>query len=119
MSSWSVEIPGSPPSVNHSYGQVAGRRFKNPGVEAYQTSAALIVRTARPKGWEPARRVRITYRMWFDRRGRDASNAIKALEDAIAHALGCNDSSFLPCVELNEKDAARPRIELTIENIDE
>lgn len=120
MTSWTVEIPGNAPTVNKSYGRRAdGRVYKTAGVEPYQVGAALIVRLARPKGWMPARRVRMTYRMWFPTVRRDASNAIKALEDAIASALGCDDSLFLPCVESKEVDKVNPRIEVTIENLDD
>ena len=89
---------------------------KSSDAYAYQEGAAYIVRTARPSGWVAARRVRITYRMWFNREGRDASNAIKLLEDAIAGALGVNDKTFLPCVELLEVDKTNPRVEVTVEN---
>ena len=85
----------------------------------YQVGAALITKTSRPSGWTPSRRVRMTYRMWFNREGRDASNAIKLLEDAIAEALGVNDKTFLPCVALKEVDKINPRVEIDIENVDE
>src|SRR5258708_11061790 len=35
-----------------------------------------------------------SYRMWFDTNRRDASNAIKLLEDGIAAGLGVNDNTF-------------------------
>lgn len=120
MSEWSFTVPGIPPSVNHQYGRsTSGKVYKVAGVEAYQVTAALIVRLAKPKDWEPTRRIIVTYRMWLDSPRRDASNALKALEDAIAQALGVNDSSFLPCVALKEWDKVNPRVEVTVRTVDE
>lgn len=121
MSGWSFTVPGLPPSVNHAYRPIRTKNgtmslAKSSEALAYQVGAAYIVKVARPSGWVAARRVRITYRMWFNREGRDASNAIKLLEDAIAEALGVNDKTFIPCVELVEVDKFNPRVELTIEN---
>jgi Holliday junction resolvase RusA-like endonuclease len=83
---------------------------------AYQVGVTQIVKTARPTGWVPARRIYIVYRMWFDTDRRDASNAIKLLEDGIAVALGVNDNTFLPCVASKETDRANPRVEVTVRN---
>lgn len=118
MTEWGFTVPGQPPSVNHSYAPRGGRIYKVSGVEEYQVGAATITRNARPKGWLPGRRVRVAYRMWLDSPRRDASNCIKALEDAIAAALGVNDAIFIPCVELRETDKANPRVEVTIGNVD-
>lgn len=82
----------------------------------YQTDVALIVKSARPSGWTPGRRVRMRYSFWFETANRDASNAIKILEDAVAMAIGANDKTFLPCVVLKEVDRANPRVVLEIEN---
>lgn len=120
MTSFSVTIPGQPPSVNHAYATSrAGRVYKVAGVEAYQATAAMLVRLACPSGWMATRRIHVIYRMWLDSSRCDASNALKSLEDAIAHALGVNDSTFLPCVVLKETDKADPRVEVTIRTIDE
>lgn len=115
MSEFTVLIPGQAPSTNHLYARSrAGRTYKQAGVESYQVTAAMLVRLAKPRDWAPTRRVHVAYRMWMDGPRRDASNCIKALEDAIAAALGVNDLIFLPCVELKEVDKADPRVEITI-----
>lgn len=123
MSAWTISVPGDPPSVNHSYRIVRTRTgamtlAKTSEAATYQVGAAMIARAGRPPGWVGGRRVRMTYRMWFSREGRDASNAIKLLEDGIAEALGLNDKTFIPCVELKEVDRANPRVEITIENVE-
>src|SRR5438552_3390690 len=96
---WSFTIPGQPPSVNHSYrpvrmyradGSVRMGIAKVPGLEAWQTSVALIVRSARPSGWQPQPLIKLSYEFFYRRRF-DADNALKALNDAIAHALDVND----------------------------
>lgn len=105
LSSWEVTIPGAPPSVNHMYAIGRGRRpvRKAEGVESYQLVASHMVRLATPGSWKRAlssKRVGyIRIRYWFYlRRDIDCDNALKALNDAVAVALGVNDRSFLPCV---------------------
>ena len=121
MTDWTFTVPGLPPSVNHAYKVFTtrdgpARMAKTSEALTYQVGAAQIVRAAKPSGWEAARRIYVVYRFWFDTNRRDASNAIKLLEDAIAIALGVNDNTFLPCVAIKEVDKTRPRVEVTIRN---
>jgi Holliday junction resolvase RusA-like endonuclease len=123
MTDWSFTVPGLPPTVNHAYriwsAPTGGARMtKTSEAAAYQVGVAVVVRTARPKDWVPARRIYIVYRMWFDTDRRDASNAIKLLEDGIAVALGVNDNTFLPIVASKEVDKANPRVEVTVRNVE-
>jgi Holliday junction resolvase RusA-like endonuclease len=70
---------------------------KDANVAAYQRGVALIVQNARPRDWKPPEQIRLRY--WMRLHGRiDADNALKALNDAIAHGLGVNDACFLPCI---------------------
>lgn len=78
------------------YGYREGRVYKKPGVEAFQTVVAHLVRLAKPKGWLPASQIRLTYDYRLHRRA-DCDNLQKALNDAIAFALGVDDDRFLPC----------------------
>lgn len=119
MSEFTVVIFGQPPSVNHSYARSKfGKVYKVAGVESYQVAAAALVRLAKPTGWTATRRIEVEYQMWLDSPRRDASNALKALEDAIAAALGVNDSTFLPCVTLKEWDKLNPRVVVTIRTLE-
>ncbi len=121
MTDWSFTVPGLPPSVNHAYRLFSlksgpARMAKTTEALTYQVGVGYIVRAAKPKNWVPSRRIYVIYRMWFDTNRRDASNAIKLLEDGIAVALGVNDNTFLPCVASKEVDKANPRVEVTIRN---
>lgn len=119
--SWTIRVPGQPPSVNHLYRitalakpsiSVDGSKkiyrtlVKNTNVQTYQDSVTWYTKAARPPQWRADERVRLRY--WFHlKRDIDCDNALKALNDAIAHALGIDDKAFLPAVEAKwtgEKD---------------
>lgn len=116
--SWSVTIPGPIPSTNHIYAYANGHVYKKAGVEAFQTIAAHLTRLARPKGWEPARQIRLTYAFNLTRKA-DCDNLLKMLNDAIAQALGIDDDRFLPCVASKTLGAKFPFVDIAIENLDE
>ena len=123
--SWTVSIPGQPPSTNHMYTIGKGYRrggiaypklVKADGVESYQTMAAMLVRLARPSGWTwDGGLLRITYRFHLIDNV-DCDNLLKALNDAIAGALDINDKWFLPNVESKTwgNKGAQARVEVTI-----
>jgi len=93
-----VEIPGQPPSWNHMYtiGRVRSI-VKVASAEGYQTGVAYLTKLARPPGWDPKGMIRVCY--WFDvHRDIDCDNMMKAINDAVAKALGVDDKRFLPCV---------------------
>lgn len=121
--SFTFRIDGEPPSWNHSYRDVviktkAGRsyrtRAKTPAATAYQVLTTLMAREAVPPGWEPADQLRISYAFYFSR-ARDADNALKMLNDAIAKGIGVNDSRFLPCVRSKSSGHKAPWVEVTVE----
>jgi Holliday junction resolvase RusA-like endonuclease len=122
---WVIVVPGAPPSVNHSYkpvrirkddGRTVMRMAKHSSVLEYQVLVAHLTKLAKPRGWEPTEEyIRLTYR-FFLQRSIDSDNAMKALNDGIAGALGVNDKRFLPCVISMEVSAkqANPRVEVEI-----
>jgi len=120
MTDFTFTVPGVVVGSNHGYHivHVAGhcRIAKQPDVETWQIGVAYITRLARPSGWVAGRRVRIEYRVWFARAGRDADGILKFLLDAIAKGLGVNDSTFLFTCLSNEVDKTNPRVEVTIRN---
>ena len=128
--SWSVTISGSPAAINRAYKVVQfGARCpacgrgkpglaKNEGVESWQTEVAWRVKTARPKGWEPARRVVVEMDFYMGREGRDGDGPTKPLLDGIAQGLGVDDRIFLGRVMLNEVDRTNPRTIVRIENVE-
>ncbi len=134
---WRFTVQGQPPSVNHLYkvgvGEVKDRfgqtvygadgnpkkfrrMVKTEGVEIYQEGVGWVVKAARPSDWVPGPRIRIRY--WFHlKRDIDCDNALKALNDAIARALGVNDRAFLPCVVDKTTGNAKPFVEVEIETL--
>ena len=129
MPDFTVVVPGSPGAINRAYKPiVVGRRCptcgygkpglaKNEGVEAWQTEVAWRVKSARPSGWMPARRVIIEMEFWMGREGRDGDGPTKPLLDGIAVGLGCDDRIFLGRVMSNEVDRANPRTVIHVENV--
>lgn len=117
--SWTVIVEGDPPAWNHSYkiGWVRGRPslIKERSVEHWQAAVAYSVRAARPPAWKPGRRVRITVD-WRTSRARDCDAGLKALLDAVAVGLGCDDRLFLATIRTNEVDRAHPRTIIGIAN---
>lgn len=133
---WLIRIPGQPPSVNHLY-KVATKTakdkygntvtwndgkpktyrsmVKNDGVQTYQDAVTWYTKAARPDKWEPSERIRLRY--WFHlKRDIDCDNALKAMNDAIAHALGINDKAFLPAVEAKWTGEKEPFVIVEITN---
>lgn len=122
--SWSVTIPGQPPSANHAY--TIGKGYRKGGISypkiikteearAYQLGVAMLVRTARPSGWAPQGQVVCEYRfyLWDEA---DCTNLIKVIEDGIFPALDINDSRALPRAiskEIVPKSEARVEVTIT------
>lgn len=122
---FTVDLPGAPPSVNHLYllsvhpGRSGRHIRKADGVEEYQNAVTLLVRTCLPRSFKEAlasdqhRPIRLKY--WLHlKTAMDADNALKALNDAIAKALGVNDSRFLPCVQHKSTKHAQPHVVVEI-----
>lgn len=104
--SWTVTLPGQPPSGNHANKIGRGYRrggiaypklVKTPEAEAYQQGAAMLVRAARPSSWKPdgKSQIIVEYRFYLARDA-DCTNLIKVVEDAVFPALGLDDRIALP-----------------------
>jgi hypothetical protein len=127
MTEWTFTVSGNPPSLNATYRIVdIGKRCpccgrgkstlaKGDDVETWQTAVAWTVKSARPKGWEPARRTVIEVE-WYTARWHDGDAGIKALSDGIAVGLGCDDKGFLVRVIANEVDKSNPRTVVRVGN---
>lgn len=130
-STWSFTVPGQPPSGNHkdetairwtkprNIGEkprpYMGRR-RATGVEPYMLVAKSMCQRAKPKGWEPAQKIRITY-VFYLGPAMDGDNSQKVLNDALAIALGCDDKRFLTCVMDIIPGCAEPHTYVTITNL--
>jgi hypothetical protein len=135
---FSVTIEGQPPSMNHSYRPIKkpmrdsfgqpilsaeGRQVvriglaKKSSVTDYQQLVVWRTRAAKPSGWQHGGSwLRLTYKFYLSRK-MDCDNAMKALNDAMATALGVDDFWFLPCVISKTVDHKQPpRVEVTIED---
>ena len=127
MTDWGFTVAGNPPTLNSSYKIVdVGKRCplcgrgrstlaKHSEVAVWQEAVAWTVKSARPKGWVPARRTVIEVD-WYTAKAHDGSAGTKALEDGIAFGLGCDDKGFLTTVLVNEVDKAAPRTVVRIGN---
>lgn len=125
---FTFRVPGQPPTVNHLYkeatrttigknGNVRTYRtkVKEDGVQTYQDSVTWYTKMNVPRDWEPGERVRLRY--WFHlKRDIDCDNALKAINDAVAHALRVDDKSFLPSVEAKWTGEKDPFVVVEIHN---
>lgn len=125
MTDWSFVLPGQPPSWNDSYRIVRqqGRRgpymtlAKKQKVIDYQEMAVLLIRSARPRHWDPSGQVRLMYDFHLIR-DIDCDNAMKAIHDALQMATGVDDKRFLPCVRSKELVNVSPRVEVLVEDLE-
>lgn len=128
----SFTIPDTPPSWNHSY-RIAKQYVRNQGGLTYNADGTakqrmtlaktedakvfsemveMIVKTARPSGWQCPKNVYVVYRL-FMKRQMDCDNVLKMTNDAIARALGVDDKRFLPVV-VERQVGVSPRMEVSI-----
>ena len=93
-----IEVP-HPPSTNHMYTPISkGRQVMKGNVKRYKAQAGYIAKTAaRNQGWILTDKpVKMT--IWWtppDRRRRDSSNIIKALEDSFSSIIYEDDSQVM------------------------
>jgi len=122
---WSVTIPSQPPSTNHMY--IIGRGYrrggiaypkivKAPGVESYQTMAAMVTRLAKPSGWKWDGGLLVLEYHFHLADNIDTDNAMKAISDSISDAIGVDDKWFLNRAMTKEWGLKGPqvRVEVTI-----
>lgn len=124
MAPLTLSIP-LPPSLNNAYpvDRKTGRRFASKALTAFKSQAIPLVRAAAAIA-EFAAPATATYKLtlhhYFPTRSgynaSDASNRIKAAEDAIAAALGFNDNRIIDVRSVKAGiDAAEPRCDVELE----
>jgi Holliday junction resolvase RusA-like endonuclease len=113
-----------PPSTNNLYtrGRGHGRRVLTDVARAYKEEVALLaIVTSRAIQWRYSKGERLAFSLVLhfpNRRRHDLDNALKAPLDALAAALGFDDSCIdRITVERGEVDKANPRGELTLEKL--
>lgn len=107
-----------PPSLNNAY-PGKGRRYASPELVAFKREAIPVSRVAAASAGfvvPPGATLGLTLRLWFGSRSAfitsDASNRIKAAEDALASALGFNDRTILDVRAIKcGVDVSNPRCE--------
>lgn len=101
-----------PPSSNRMWRMWRGHMVLSDEARAYKRVAGLI---AREKCDAPASRpVSLTLTLYAPRRGRDASNCVKILEDSLQGYAYANDSQVDELHVYRRLDRQHPRVEVEI-----
>lgn len=110
-----------PPTTNNAYtnGRGHGRRVLTGDARAFKEAAALIARRAAAHaGWQyqPGQRLAVSLRLHFPTNRRcDIANREKLPIDAIAEALGFDDSAIDDLhLQRGPVDKERPRCEVEV-----
>lgn len=110
-----------PPSTNHLYATVNGRRVKTREAREYaQVVSTQVWLWIRMFGDPPDPPYRLTIVLHPPSRRRlDVSNSIKCLEDGVFDGLESNDREVIEVVaKIGDRDPLNPRAEVTLEHID-
>lgn len=112
-----------PPSINHQYATVNGRRLLSAAGRAYKTSVGRQVWLALAQS--PARcslrdrlhsgPLALTIRFFFaSALRRDLDGGLKIAQDAICEGLGLNDNRIIETHLYKQVDKADPRMEVSL-----
>lgn len=128
MSDTSLEaILPVPPSINHQYATVNGRRVLTAAGRTYKAEVAQLVAVGLARS--PRRtcfldRVRsaslsLTIRFCFSSAlRRDVDSGLKIAQDALCEGLGLNDNRITEIHLYKRQDKDQPRIEVTLSLVD-
>jgi crossover junction endodeoxyribonuclease RusA len=112
-----------PPSINHQYATVNGRRLLSSAGRGYKTTVAqqIIVALARSSHKESLLRalrgsdLTLSIHFYFSSPlRRDVDGGLKIAQDALCEALGLNDNRIVEIHLYKSRDAHQPRIEMTL-----
>lgn len=113
-----------PPSVNHQYATVNGRRVLSAIGRGYkaQVSRQILVALARSHHRAALLRTVRTNNLalaicffFTSPLRRDVDGGLKIAQDALCEALGINDNRILEIHLYKHRDRARPRIEVSLQ----
>lgn len=113
-----------PPSINHQYATVNGRRVLSAAGRGYKASVAqqVLVALARSPHREPllrtlrASQLALSIHFYFaSPLRRDVDGGLKIAQDALCEALGINDNRVLEIHLYKYRDRAHPRIEVSLQ----
>lgn len=116
-----VSLP-LPPSINEQYadviktgrnGRLYTRRIASKALKAYKRDvhALLAEQQLLSPRWQQAKRIGYAICISVRRKNADASNYLKAYEDAVTEALGIDDSHIYHGTYEKQVDPQRPRID--------
>jgi crossover junction endodeoxyribonuclease RusA len=112
-----------PPSINHQYATVQGRRVLSAPARRYKTAVAnhvLHVLAHAPHRQSLLRTLRthhlaLTIRFFFaSLLRRDVDSGLKIVQDAICEALGMNDNRIVELHLYKAQDTRDPHVEVTL-----
>lgn len=114
-----------PPSINHCYFYIGGKKVKAKDAREFDAKVIKLVQEEMSKQkvlqFKEQTKIRCNMKYYFpDNRRRDTHNTFKLLFDAIEKGgLYIDDRYVLPCVTDWEIDKANPRLELEFHLIKE
>lgn len=120
--SLSVTLP-VPPSINHQYATVNGRRVLSAVGRGYKAQVAQHILLALAQSPHKgslhhslgAGPLALSIRFHFvSPLRRDVDGGLKIAQDALCEALGLNDNRIVEIHLYKEQDSANPRIEITL-----
>jgi crossover junction endodeoxyribonuclease RusA len=112
-----------PPSINHQYATVNGRRILSSAGRSYKATVAhqVLIALARAPHKDPLLRtlrgsdLTLSIRFYFaSPLRRDVDGGLKIAQDALCEALGLNDNRVVEIHLYKTRDAHNPRIEMTL-----
>jgi len=112
-----------PPSINHQYATVQGRRILSSAGRRFKALVGqeVLCMLAKRKSHHPLGRTQdgtplaLDLRFYFESElRRDIDGGLKITQDAVCEALGINDNRIVEVTLRKQRDAAAPRLELTL-----
>jgi crossover junction endodeoxyribonuclease RusA len=112
-----------PPSINHQYATVNGRRLLSSAGRSYKATVAhqVLMALARSPHKGPLLRalresdLALSIRFYFvSPLRRDVDGGLKIAQDALCEALGLNDNRVVEIHLYKSRDTHQPRIEMTL-----
>ncbi|MEO1035206.1 MAG: RusA family crossover junction endodeoxyribonuclease [Pseudomonadota bacterium] len=111
-----LELP-VPPSGNHSYTTIAGRRVLSKKAQAYRTHVGKLVLAERAnKALDGRLQVTLLF-MQSDNRRRDIDNVVKPTLDALQHAGVFIDDSQVDKLSIHRENSLHMGLRVTITEI--
>jgi len=112
-----------PPSINHQYATVQGRRVLSSAGRRFKVLVGqeVLCALAKRNSGPPLGQMRdgtplaLDLRFYFESElRRDIDGGLKITQDAVCEALGINDNRIVEVTLRKERDAAAPRLELSL-----